>query len=210
MSKFSLIQRGEILSKTGSKCASCGADITLADMTIDHYIPSSKGGYTRDTNLYPLCKECNHNKGNDIFEPDKVYRNLPDNYIYFLDKEYTEWLQNTISKIKKNTAKILVLVENNIICTNFNCKKSIDLDNETLEFGRKINKCYFKEQGIFQGYERLFIKISKVKMDTPLIDETKQSVVMIVTKGNRYPNLTSMYELYRKIENKGNRKGIAL
>lgn len=202
MSRFSIIQRGEILGKTNNKCACCGKGLTVDTVTIDHYIPSSKGGCTRDTNLYPLCENCNHNKRNKIYEPENVYKYLPYSYIHALEKEYIEWIDNISAKIRKNTARIIVLVDNKFLNLNFDYRKNIDKDEETIEFGRKINKHVYKEHELSQGYERLFIHLKDIKFDTALIDSTKQSVVMLVTKGNTQPDLTSMYELYKVIQRK--------
>ena len=40
----------------------CGKNISVAEATIDHIIPLSRGGYTEDENLTVCCYECNQNK----------------------------------------------------------------------------------------------------------------------------------------------------
>lgn len=43
----------------GNVCLCCGSD----SLTVDHVIPSSKGGDSSIANLQPLCASCNTNKG---------------------------------------------------------------------------------------------------------------------------------------------------
>jgi len=53
----------EVFAKCGSKCVKCGR---LDTLTIDHIIPSSKGGNNHIDNLQILCQKCNRKKGKDI------------------------------------------------------------------------------------------------------------------------------------------------
>ena len=47
-------------------CYFCKTLITLAEMTIDHLIPKSKGGTNHISNLVPCCKPCNQKKANKL------------------------------------------------------------------------------------------------------------------------------------------------
>ncbi len=53
----------EVFAKCGSKCGKCGR---LDNLTIDHIIPTSKGGDNHIDNLQVLCERCNKRKGNKI------------------------------------------------------------------------------------------------------------------------------------------------
>lgn len=46
----------------GWKCVYCGVRLTEQTLTIDHYIPLSKGGSNWPSNLYPACLHCNCSK----------------------------------------------------------------------------------------------------------------------------------------------------
>lgn len=56
---FTLDQWLSLCDYYGNKCLACGAQKTL---TIDHVIPTSKGGRNDITNIQPLCAYCNNIK----------------------------------------------------------------------------------------------------------------------------------------------------
>jgi len=49
-------------------CFYCGGDIRLADFTVDHVIPLSKGGKDTWSNIVGACEECNVEKGNKLIK----------------------------------------------------------------------------------------------------------------------------------------------
>ena len=53
----------KIFERDGAKCKNCGRQDKL---TIDHIIPTSKGGTNEEINLQVLCERCNKKKGNKI------------------------------------------------------------------------------------------------------------------------------------------------
>ena len=55
----------EALEHFEHKCAYCN---TSGKMTIDHFIPFSKGGELAKGNIIPACKSCNSSKNNRSFE----------------------------------------------------------------------------------------------------------------------------------------------
>ncbi len=62
-----------LIKKYDGKCAFCNINIVLthchpAQATIDHIVPLSKSGYEDFTNLQLLCRRCNENKGDSIFD----------------------------------------------------------------------------------------------------------------------------------------------
>lgn len=54
------LSRESIFRRDGYQCAYCGSK---HDLTLDHVIPSSKGGRTTWLNLVTACRECNALKG---------------------------------------------------------------------------------------------------------------------------------------------------
>ncbi len=53
----------DVFAKCGSRCGYCGR---LDTLTIDHIIPTSKGGNNHIDNLQVLCIRCNKKKGKKI------------------------------------------------------------------------------------------------------------------------------------------------
>jgi 5-methylcytosine-specific restriction endonuclease McrA len=64
-----------LLIRDGYKCAYCQCDLTLDTTTVDHVVPTSKGGKTTWENCTSACKACNHEKAdnspNGKFKPKK-------------------------------------------------------------------------------------------------------------------------------------------
>lgn len=71
--------------KSDERCAHCGKKI-FPDygLTIDHFIPLTKGGSNRFINLIPLCKNCNKEKGGKLLGMD---------YIVYMKDKYRKELQ---------------------------------------------------------------------------------------------------------------------
>lgn len=98
-----IIEKSRILNKTNGICAICGCPLTLQSMTVDHYIPISKGGTHNFSNLYPTCETCNHEKGNEIYEWDKIYPYLSYAYTNALDSLYNAYINSYEYLQKKNS-----------------------------------------------------------------------------------------------------------
>ena len=43
-------------------CYYCGQKFLPAELTMDHKIPLSRGGFSEKINIVPCCKECNNKK----------------------------------------------------------------------------------------------------------------------------------------------------
>ncbi|MDD5064985.1 MAG: HNH endonuclease signature motif containing protein [Phycisphaerae bacterium] len=63
------MNRKEVYSKYGGRCAYCGREIEFKDMQVDHIVPKKAHPlYTRGVemegtdNLNPACRRCNHYK----------------------------------------------------------------------------------------------------------------------------------------------------
>lgn len=63
-----------ILKAFSGMCAYCGT--TVENITIDHILPSSKGGKNVASNVVPACSFCNQSKKNKLRTPNF----LPDGY----------------------------------------------------------------------------------------------------------------------------------
>jgi len=49
-----------------AKCVKCGAGHDDAQLTLDHIVPSSKGGKGNKKNCQVMCEDCNQKKGSKI------------------------------------------------------------------------------------------------------------------------------------------------
>ena len=57
-----IVSRKNILLRDGWVCQYCGLKFRPAQLTMDHVMPSSRGGQDRWENLVTACKPCNHRK----------------------------------------------------------------------------------------------------------------------------------------------------
>jgi 5-methylcytosine-specific restriction endonuclease McrA len=56
--------RENLLSRDGFACQYCGKSLTLESATVDHVVPTSRGGSRSWNNTVASCKACNNRKGN--------------------------------------------------------------------------------------------------------------------------------------------------
>jgi len=67
------MNRRDIYNKYNGHCAYCGKKIEFDDMTIDHIIPSSKGGANTLENTIPSCQLCNNQKADKSIEEFRMF-----------------------------------------------------------------------------------------------------------------------------------------
>ena len=85
-------ERKKILARSGDRCARCGKKLSVYTVTMDHFIPFSKGGPDTLENLVPLCEECNIIKNDVVVNPYDYYHFLPKEdcaKLYELQEKYT-------------------------------------------------------------------------------------------------------------------------
>ena len=61
-------KRQAIYVRYHGHCAYCGQHMKQKKMTVDHYVPQSKGGGNNIENLMPCCSHCNTVKASDNLE----------------------------------------------------------------------------------------------------------------------------------------------
>lgn len=64
--------RLNVFRRDAHACQYCGERPKRTDLTIDHVMPSSRGGLNNWTNCVTACKECNTRKGNRTPEEAKM------------------------------------------------------------------------------------------------------------------------------------------
>lgn len=60
--RVQVCSRKNIYVRDGHRCQYCGHRQESADLTLDHVVPSSRGGRNEWANLVAACKRCNHRK----------------------------------------------------------------------------------------------------------------------------------------------------
>jgi hypothetical protein len=74
--------------KRSTYCICCvNVEIKIEDFHAGHIVSESSGGQTNDTNLLPVCSQCNTSMGStnmNVF----VKTNFPDNYNNFINRKY--------------------------------------------------------------------------------------------------------------------------
>ncbi len=61
-------KRPHLVAKYGMQCFWCSCELTNETLTIDHYIPLSRGGSNKIKNLRLACFDCNQERGNTLPE----------------------------------------------------------------------------------------------------------------------------------------------
>lgn len=111
MSKLSYSSRKKIFEKTGGRCWYCGIELTIDAMagkynhkippnnfTVDHYIPSNKGGDNGVDNLVPACSWCNlQKKDRDIDDFREYVTRLKNHIPKFTDEQLFYLKEQSIS-----------------------------------------------------------------------------------------------------------------
>lgn len=60
--------KDDLIRRDGLKCYLCKKDLTQNEVTVDHFIPLSKGGFHCLSNARVACLKCNQEKFNKIIE----------------------------------------------------------------------------------------------------------------------------------------------
>lgn len=88
---FDYTKKQKILNKSHGVCASCGRPLDVTTMTVDHFIPLSKGGTNETANLVALCEDCNKKKRNFVVEPEGWYPYLDGVFLRKLSNIYDNY-----------------------------------------------------------------------------------------------------------------------
>ena len=154
----SVEERLKILSKSNRRCARCGKELCADTMTLDHFIPFSKGGPDTFENLVALCEECNYQKQDIIVNASDYYKFLPKEEcrkLMALQESYSDkvrwWNPKNFTKEDSivinysSISNVFMGHKNKAYCTGIPMKAVMkkcvyaDLD-EVLEFSRKYHE----------------------------------------------------------------------
>lgn len=147
--KFTLLQKNEILIKGNKGCACCGKELTLETMTVDHYIPVSKGGKSTMDNLYPLCERCNQLKDNTIYFGDECYPLIYYRYNESLDSKYFEYRKKLVDKLRKKLKHLYIITDTYkfLIGGLKDNKLQINLHKDIIDLSFKCNAAIYLKNG---------------------------------------------------------------
>ncbi len=95
------LKRLQLVWRDGSFCCYCGCFLLPSELTIEHYVPKSKGGSNSLSNLKLACKSCNQERGNSDIPP--LLKNKPNNQIH--GSSYSPPPQKNKSSSLNNSSK---------------------------------------------------------------------------------------------------------
>lgn len=94
-------KKNKIFKKANGRCAHCGKIIKKGTFTIDHFVPKSFLGTLNIENLFPLCRECNEDRGNEFVDAKEFYSFADDFYIKQANNYLKNWKKNNSNSYKE-------------------------------------------------------------------------------------------------------------
>ena len=91
-------KRKEIFERDGYICQYCGEKVTQENVTLDHYVPQSKGGKHTKENLKTCCLLCNGIKSGKTYEEPSTSGRQSPLFLVSLKFEFLSWnIKNPLS-----------------------------------------------------------------------------------------------------------------
>ncbi|MAT81699.1 MAG: HNH endonuclease [Phycisphaerae bacterium] len=93
------LNRRNLFARDRNRCQYCGKKFSLAELSIDHVVPISRGGANTWDNLVCACIRCNTRKGSrtpreaglNLITSPRQPRHCPDRALSLRRKQYEEW-----------------------------------------------------------------------------------------------------------------------
>jgi hypothetical protein len=165
-SQLSPSSRRNVYAVTGGHCLYCAVKIPYDRMTIDHVVPTSKGGSNSNPkNLAPACYKCNGEKGDSM----DVISNLKDYTFLKLAVKYAKHVEEFkasqgVERIAKGREKVVPVFD--------------EMQNSSLdvikEFLRK--RCRFYNN-VWQVRDMCFQALNEISMEEKFFDQTLANVI---------------------------------
>jgi len=172
-------ERYEVLIKQRRRCSICGKALNTKNMTLDHYIPLSKGGRNINRNIFITCFECNIHKGNKIYDPEVIYKYASEGKIEWAKREHNVWVQYNLKTIAKRTKIILVYTKETLIEIPFDRNLYLQ-DKNNLRILKRVENRY-KVKNIDLIDRQIVIPIGNIEINEPYYDTKTKSSVLLVT-----------------------------
>lgn len=126
--QFTYDEKQRILAKSDNVCCHCGKKIFVGyGATVDHFIPLNKGGSNQFLNLIPLCKDCNDEKDDKLYNMD---------YIVHIKDKYREEL----SKYLESYVQVIDYVQRHRLLAYDEYKQEVFIRPKNIMRGSKIHK----------------------------------------------------------------------
>lgn len=174
---FTEEERWKILEKTGQKCAHCGKPIFAIEgiehsMTVDHFIPLSKGGTNRMINLIPMCKECNKEKDDMIVNPEGYLPYLKEKYLKEIKGYHDSYIHSFNYLSTKN---LLAEDEFNVTVPYYPLKGFMRKSGPAHEFSYQVKKVRYDDlDEVYDYYMKYLDKYEELKSIDKAYDDILQ------------------------------------
>lgn len=156
---FDTETRERVLRKSKCKCAKCGKELDMRNMTVDHIIPLSKGGTNKEYNLIAMCKKCNKEKGSLVFKPSDYYKGIPKYLLPKLDKMFDEYMYGEDFFSWSNLFKQdVITIETEV--THKPSRRCM----KTYKVKSKFQKAYYKDLNDIYEYLLYYYSVYKDKL----------------------------------------------
>ena len=136
---FNQDEKTSILERSNFKCAHCGKQLTVDNMTVEHIFPIAKGGDNSKFNLIALCKHCNETKSNMLYNICDYYKHIKVEYVQDYIDYLDEKMKNSVNRYKKimpEDTRLYRMINPGMIHTVYtrhrnNMKKGMEILNKT-------------------------------------------------------------------------------
>ena len=182
------IIRKELHEISKGCCAYCGKKITLKEMDIDHFLPSSKFPYLSYCwdNFLPSCKVCNQSFKRDLSPSNLQNLNMIERYLKIETLEDKGIIIKNPFLFKKKTVLKKIFTEDRIIDPSF------DLVKNHLEF----NPIVYKYRGRTKiGDKTAAVFFSNVEFQES-IEGVSNIVLGLVYNGNPFGVIQDLIDTY--------------
>lgn len=89
-------KRTQVIEKSNGRCWFCGMYLRPKIVTMDHLIPSHKGGKSTLDNMVAACLNCNHEKGSMSLEEYRIQTSVYRMGGPTFDQDQLNWIGSQI------------------------------------------------------------------------------------------------------------------
>lgn len=166
---FSKEEKYEVLEKSKGRCSHCGKKISVGSgFTMEHVVPIAQGGTNDIANLVALCKDCNAEKADSIYNPSTYYPYLKSFYRKKVVENFDSFCEDINFISKRNLLYAdEELVEVRFVKNSFNQKMTMLSKSKPMVFKSKIEKAFYNDlddvYNFCKEYYRYFNKNMNIK-----------------------------------------------